>query len=556
MTDLYSKLPAEEIDTLYTYLRYNNGGETVIHRDHMDYFLREWDNQKQDLYKIFGNQFILEKEVEFNQGGEEFIKEMNRAVWGYGTVSKQLLENFRDKLWRHAYDKGNISIRDYENLCSLIFAENLILNEYPSATVKIPGEITKSGKTLVIQKGCKAVKAIKKIVDELGIEGDFEEFRRVHSMVLNQKKLKGTICLSIHPMDYITISDNDYNWSSCMAWVEEPGDYRIGTLEMMNSPCVVVAYLKGSEPGWYIDGKWNNKKWRQLIIVTPDLILGNKQYPYENDELQGFCMKWLKNLCEKANYGVYYDELHQIHNCNNNYINGERKVKFNLYTNLMYNDVYDERAAFVGLEIGEPGHRGNRGYYDCENPYYELNFSGLAVCTGCGCYIDDDNTTSTSAVCCVDCDGAWICSKCGDRYDNYSSPAYTDDAGNHYCSYCVECDLETCEVCGEDTFYAETLPIVLRPVDGENHNFFNYSMSITICPDCCASDKFKELYGGVAHILSPYGVLRDAIYLENITDEGLENGNLSSDEIECLKQIRVTIDLEERKRIWDYYHRY
>ena len=551
MTDLYNRLPAEEVDTLWTYLRYYNGGERVIHREQMDYFLRGWESQKQDLYKIFGEQFILEKEIEFNKCEEELMTEMNRAIWGYGTVSKQLLDNFRDKLWNYTYAKTNIlSPNEYEQLCSLTFAENLISNEYPHDTVRIPAEITKSGKPLVIQKGCKAVKAIKKIVDELDICGDFEEFRKTHSMVLNQKKIKGTVCLSIHPMDYITISDNDYNWSSCMAWVEEPGDYRIGTLEMMNSPCVVVAYLKGSEPGEYINDKWNNKKWRQLIIVTPDLILGNKQYPYENDELQGFCLKWLKKLCEKANYGIYYDELHQIHNCNTNYINGERKVKFNLYTNLMYNDVYDERAAYVSLEIGEPEHRGNRGYYDCENPYYELNFSGAAICTGCGCYLDEDNSNGTSSVCCVDCDGAWTCAHCGDHYDNYTEPSYTDDAGNHYCSYCVECDLETCEVCGESTFHGESFPIVLKPVDGESHNFFNYSISITVCPDCCASDKFKELYGGIEYAVSSYGVLRDVIYLENITDEGLENGNFSSREIKYLKKIRDTTDLEKRKKIW------
>ena len=42
------------------------------------------------------------------------------------------------------------------------------------------------------------------------------------------------------------MSDNDYGWDSCMGWMNE-GEYRLGTVEMMNSPCIVVAYIDGEE---------------------------------------------------------------------------------------------------------------------------------------------------------------------------------------------------------------------------------------------------------------------------------------------------------------------
>ena len=47
-----------------------------------------------------------------------------------------------------------------------------------------------------------------------------EEFRIKHSQILNQKELVGNINLSIHPMDFWTLSDNDCGWSSCMSWME------------------------------------------------------------------------------------------------------------------------------------------------------------------------------------------------------------------------------------------------------------------------------------------------------------------------------------------------
>ena len=99
--------------------------------------------------------------------------------------------------------------------------------------------------------------------DIADMEAIFEQMRIKHSQILNKKRLKGTLCLSIHPLDYITISDNNCDWDSCMTWTGDdcPGEYRLGTLEMMNSPSVVVAYLDSKEPYHPLDDgrAWSNK---------------------------------------------------------------------------------------------------------------------------------------------------------------------------------------------------------------------------------------------------------------------------------------------------------
>ena len=71
---------------------------------------------------------------------------------------------------------------------------------------------------------------------------EWEEIRLAHSQIFNTNKMTGTLCLSIHPLDYATASDNDNGWSSCMSWRDD-GCYRMGTVEMMNSPMVICAYF-------------------------------------------------------------------------------------------------------------------------------------------------------------------------------------------------------------------------------------------------------------------------------------------------------------------------
>ena len=128
-----------------------------------------------------------------------------------------------------------------------------------------------------------------------------------HSRILNDKAMNGTLCLSIHPMDYITMSDNDSNWSSCMSWTRG-GGYRGGTVECMNSTNTLVAYLESEDnPCSFLNyADWNNKKWRCLFVVNPDVITSVKSYPYHNNDILDIVIKWLAELA-KENWGGEVD---------------------------------------------------------------------------------------------------------------------------------------------------------------------------------------------------------------------------------------------------------
>ena len=269
-----------------------------------------------------------------------------------------------------------------------------------------------------IQEGAKPMRIITKIANAYGIGlipdengvSDLEYFRRVHSQVLNNKTLYGDLCLSIHPLDYMTMSDNDCGWESCMSW-ENDGEYKQGTVEMMNSPCVVVGYLTSSSSykfGCDINDEWNSKKWRCLFIVDKDFIINIKGYPYENSNLVKASIIELAKLAgwgeiEPLKY-EYYEKYTEYRYKKMPCSIGGRAVAIDFCTQAMYNDF------------------GN-GHYIALNPHetkdiieFHYNYSGVSECVWCG-NTDEDQigmNYNTGALCCSNCDESYYCDCCDD----------------------------------------------------------------------------------------------------------------------------------------------
>jgi hypothetical protein len=370
----------------------------------------------------------------------------------------------------------------------------------------------------------------------------YEAFRRAHSLVLNQKKLRGNLCLSIHPMDYITMSDNDCGWQSCMQWMEEQGDYRLGTIEMMNSPYCVVAYVEAREDMylWNSETRWNNKRWRQLLMITPEMLLGNKQYPYFSDDLQGAAMKWLRELANAGDYrcadnnkryGPYEEEALQIANKRRNRV-GTREIYVNFWFNYMYCDIYDYRMAFIAR--------------NCPSNSIEYNLSGPAVCTNCGDVIYKDCESEVEAywTTCRACNNMWRCAHCGEWH--HGDPCYVEDSDEPYCAYCYEYDTSVCEVCGGRMAYGQSIYIEVLPNADSEHECYNWNYVIDTCENCLSNGEFTKLYGEITTRIDMFGRERNVISLKNITDSGLKRGSLDVSTRNALKAIRDAKSDEEK----------
>lgn len=462
----------------------------------LEYILRYWDKNKEELYKLLGNNLILSKVFKYTKSLDEAEGEYS----DYFKWNDAFLRSFRHFCGavRRANSKYNnmasfrylLSCPEADQLETLDDVESLFYNLYNGTDFTLSFE----EKSLRINTGCKVSKLLGKIVKtwpSYFSQEDYEEFRIAQSQFTNQNKLVGNLCLSIHPLDYITMSDNNEGWDSCMNW-RDAGDYRMGTVEMMNSPCVVEAYLTAAEP--MVDGTltWNSKKWRQLFIVTPQVIMGIKPYPYVNDELTGQTLKWLKELAQtNCGWGPYSDNLTQIRNKEKTQVSDDgRIITFYFNTNHMYNDVYSEHPGYVAKSFTEPTFR--------------LNFSGESECMLCGCLIDEEKEVT-----CQNCNGRYYCTECGDEI----SEEYVtyDSEGNPYCSYCADCYLSECQVCGE---FVQSNDIQEIPVKDQDIQFD----SIFCCENCLRIQR-----GHINNLVGPFlrtnsGEL--AIEYNNITEAG------------------------------------
>ena len=560
---IFERLPDEDKSQFKSYIsHYGDEGNGTLPLDKMGYFLRFWDENKEPFFRAFGEQFIVKKEVRLVKPKDELSDDMYSALNNGHQMIRNFISAYKDAVRRIGNEMGDIDMI-YRLKSFVEDWDMLVDNIYPGPGFTIPGKFTKDGRPLVVNANCKAVKMLGKIAAALNVElpimycsgcgcyytdgeteccgpleksSGYELFRQAHSQVLNQKQIKGNLCLSIHPLDFITMSDNNCGWTSCMSWMDEPGDYRLGTIEMMNSPCVIVAYVESKEPMWTPGGDWNSKRWRQLYIVTKEVILGNRQYPYNSDDLQGVAIRWIRDLMTQIpGYGPYPEETIQLKNDSWNTVK-DKKIRFNFYCNYMYNDVYDYRLAFVADQKIE------------DNDHYSCNFSGPAVCTGCGDIIELD-TVDAHIVQCRACDGHWRCDFCGDWHSSYDE-SYTVDDDYIACDWCYNNALSECEVCGDYHRNDCVAHIYLQFADTENEEIrdgFNYNFYVPICEECLDNpEKYEPLFGQLYDVKDSWGNTRQAFDIRNVTEDGFNAGNLSRRTIEWLKQMQAAKSDEER----------
>ena len=427
--NIFDALTNKEKEMIEDYISFYAGSRNGVAAG-LDYILRYWNAQKEKLYHIFGDNFILEKEIKVEKDVHHLERDIDSLLY-----DRTKDPGYYDRFWqairaieKYYEDKGDVAGQPWPNeeywVFKRLYSERCLSKnawDYDPATIEI------NGKEVKIQAGAKPMRILQKIFNAHGYGSVFEEFRIKHSLVFNEKLLSGTLCLSIHPLDYMTMSDNDCNWDSCMNWRHE-GSYRRGTVEMMNSDCMVVAYLKSTD-GSLDFGRhsWNSKKWRELIICQPDgdFICGVKGYPMWNKNLEEAAVAWLKELMEQA--GNEYGPIDTIYPWSNTYCYNDIEVYFDPDCDTMYNDFNDE-----------VGHTGCFGVDTMENLkehcQYHYNYSGDANCMTCGCDLYYEESEEWMLVC-ENCNGAIRCHDCGEYIDE-DRAIWVDD--EPLCEYCYD----------------------------------------------------------------------------------------------------------------------
>lgn len=444
----------------------------------LDEWLEDWSHANQKLYRLLGNSFIKEFPFEYEKDEQILtfeIKELNNDVLSfYEHYRKFYLNVIREKR-----EEWGLTQDDLNFIRNILEPYNLIdnkINYHGCLKIKKPN----ANKMLQIQENAKPLRAITRIMEYFKDDWDwnipaFEDYRKRHAIILSEKTIKGTVALSIHPLDYLTMSDNSSNWTSCMSW-QTHGCYHVGTVEMMNSNNVICAYLKNSSRPYVFNGEaideetgevigvWNNKRWRQLVYVTKDIIMTGKPYPYTNKDLSFKILEHTKDLAKENlgwnyTYGPErYEDMKYVGSAyrmdkQRDWIRAKSFKKHNILwdTKGMYNDMLNDPLT----------------YYWCYRNKVEhtkiISVSGKSKCLCCGeSSLEYDSGTDdyneryyhVSEVICNDClDKYFTCAHCNGQY---TKGQLTETPVGKLCKYCLK-SIKHCPECDNIFFIESTI---------------------------------------------------------------------------------------------------
>lgn len=492
-------------DTILSYISYAGGGGLT--EDKLDFFLRYWYENKKDIYNIFGNQLILSKRVQYDTPDEVINNQIDSLYLQYSDTFSKMRRDITNYQIEYGTIKDDKIIHD--TFDALLTTDNLRLNKlsyYSCGYAQNLDFLTPQGNRVRITEGAKPMRLLGKLARAFGYSTQYERFRIAISQCLNTLHLEGTLCLSIHPMDYMTMSDNDYNWDSCMSWLAD-GEYKQGTLEMMNSPYCIVAYLAGEdnqlEWGQYYfysssPDVWNSKKWRQLLFIHPAFIVANRQYPYDAPSLETIALNWLKELAEKANYSTYRNEITLIKNHSTTQDLTDEPLYWTLSMNQMYNDLSTNRY-YLATNLQDYTKMG------WNTARLDVCLSGPATCINCGAEIYE--TPEARLLECSDCMPGFYCSCCGDY--NSDDPEYTNSDGDEYCYYCFSNsnNINECNICEEYTHHELDEYLIVN-----NNN--DIVSDVCVCHNCDYHSELFPLFGELN--------MNGNFLARNVSEEGLD----------------------------------
>lgn len=473
--DLIEQLPAQDKVILKNYI--NTYGIVEEEFIGLDNWLQNWSHSKQNLYKLLGNNFIVKFPIEFEKSSEDIYREIGDKL-----INSDFKATYHEFYWdiiKNKYFSNNLI--DDDNV--LGFSRITDISCFKNNKIEYGIKWKKPGcnKVLQIQSGEKPMRALLKIInyfkDDFAFDmKEFEKFRLTHSLIFNDKILKGNMCISIHPLDFITMSDNACDWNSCMSWANE-GCYHEGTIEMMNSNNTLCCYLESSTPYCFNINKenskdytWNNKKWRVLAYITKDIIMSGKSYPYEKENFSLIIINKIKELAkENLNWNYtfgperYLDMIHI-----NSAASMDRARGYMRYNPRKHNILWDTKGMYNDML------NANGVDYWCYrnkvNKTKIISVSGKAPCLCCGGSVINEESwageynerysNANNVVCrnCLDdlC-SKYYCDICGKLYlTTHTNNIIINEREVNLCDNCVKEYVKLCPCCGKPFVLAES----------------------------------------------------------------------------------------------------
>ena len=445
----------EQFDQVIAY------SQTGIDNPQTEQLFETWEKNKKRFYQAFGDQLIWEYP-------EKVSFELDE------TAKSEKIANFLSVV----YHKHLHELYDFIRTQQAGFFKNQVVEEF----------ITENDK--IITKGTKLVKAFKYFVKD---SKELNELQSTASMIIQENKVEGRLCFSIHPLDYLSISESTHNWRSCHAL---DGEYRAGNLSYMMDNCTVICYLKSEKdtklPHFPKSVPWNDKKWRVLLYFNQlmDICFAGRQYPFSTE--QG--MNWILKNCFNQLFNTRTISSFGLESCDIKWdkwstetINNVEMNEHNFdFSNKGYIALDNGIKSIKDIVINEEGSKQFNDvlYSSCYTPMYtcltfmdpiisqteyflfptthtaHIEVGHMTYCLRCG---NAEALDEGGTMMCYDCELEHgisenslfgTCDCCGGRMLMDDAHFLSND--NCYCNNCFEKYVEICECCG-DSFRREDM---------------------------------------------------------------------------------------------------
>ena len=227
---------------------------------------------------------------------------------------------------------------------------------------------------------------------------------------LNPAHIEKTAVLSIHPCDFLEMSNRDNTWSSCHCL--EGGGYRGGCQSYMGDAVSMIFFTVSDE--YTQDFHTAPRITREIFCYKDDVLLQSRLYPTDLEDqktlYRSIVQQAIATCLDKPNLWSIKRGKETEPYC-------ESAVDSNHYPD------YEYGYAVVSLLKGE-------------SDYGKMTIGSVARCVCCG-----GEQKNHRSIRCAECGNMYVCKGCGKTVHGYGR--YID---NHF--YCNECSYE-CTVCKE-----------------------------------------------------------------------------------------------------------
>jgi hypothetical protein len=416
--------------------------------------------------------------AEWRAAKADFICKLGGLIREFPGVTFTLPDDVKTSRFNYFHNRV-VNYYDNDELGSFLwgqginaFYENIMSLDYVLSPDKI------------IPAGMKMVKAFKFFESNSEI---LAQIQNEASQIIQENKITGTLCVSVHPLDFLSLSENNAKWRSCHAL---DGEYRAGNLSYMVDSSTVICYLKSEENVQlhsFPDGMlWNNKKWRNLFYFSEDysLVFAGRPYPFAPEDILNTVKPYLFSAL-----GLRVDDFTKWDNqAIRNFTHADGMVSdlFEEYI-CIYNRLFAIRDVVEDREYSQQYN--DVLYSTCYKPYYchsiwhvpdkpKVLVGGAVDCICCG----KDHVSDHDTMLCYNCnqnyndEDYFTCDCCGRT--EIRDVAYFSHDGEWICPTCANIYYAECYYCGQ----------LVRTEEAQ----LDKERNVVLCPNCASNNNIEE----------------------------------------------------------------